>query len=230
MISWGVISASFAFVPAISALFQGFGISYFDNARTFYFLRFIFGAAEAGFFPGIILYLTSARPSEKRTLTKDRLSAGARSIQGRCSPAGPERRLALVEAVGHPAVSGGLRNGYPHQKDILVANDIGEMSSPFCVCHEYPGPKVRRSPSPTSTSARPDNTITKRLLGAGCQLDSDLTPCAIRKKPTPRLPTRAWWSKRRPRVRSPGRARRSGPMIAAIKRRRTVVNERQQLV
>ena len=31
---------------------------FFDNARTFYFMRFIFGAAEAGFVPGIILYLT----------------------------------------------------------------------------------------------------------------------------------------------------------------------------
>jgi hypothetical protein len=58
MISWGVISASFAFVPSISAVFQSFGFSLFDNARTFYFMRFIFGAAEAGFFLGIILYLT----------------------------------------------------------------------------------------------------------------------------------------------------------------------------
>src|SRR5262249_37866984 len=58
MISWGVISASFAFVPSISAIFQSFSFSFFDNARTFYFLRFIFGVAEAGFFPGIILYLT----------------------------------------------------------------------------------------------------------------------------------------------------------------------------
>jgi MFS transporter, ACS family, tartrate transporter len=58
MISWGVIAASFAFVPSISAIFQGLGFSFFDNARTFYFMRFIFGAAEVGFGPGIILYLT----------------------------------------------------------------------------------------------------------------------------------------------------------------------------
>jgi MFS family permease len=58
MISWGVISASFAFVPSISAFFQELGFSFFDNARTFYLMRFIFGAAEAGFAPGIILYLT----------------------------------------------------------------------------------------------------------------------------------------------------------------------------
>jgi MFS transporter, ACS family, tartrate transporter len=58
MISWGVISASFAFVPSISAIFQSLGFSFFENARTFYLMRFIFGAAEAGFAPGIILYLT----------------------------------------------------------------------------------------------------------------------------------------------------------------------------
>jgi hypothetical protein len=59
MVSWGVISASFAFVASISASFQSLGFTFFDNARTFYLMRFIFGAAEAGFFPGIILYLTS---------------------------------------------------------------------------------------------------------------------------------------------------------------------------
>jgi ACS family tartrate transporter-like MFS transporter len=58
MISWGMISASSAFVPSISAMFQSLGFSFFDNARTFYLMRFIFGAAEAGFGPGIILYLT----------------------------------------------------------------------------------------------------------------------------------------------------------------------------
>src|SRR5215831_10642369 len=58
MISWGVISASFAFVPSISAILQSLGFLFFDNARTFYLMRFIFGAAEAGFVPGILLYLT----------------------------------------------------------------------------------------------------------------------------------------------------------------------------
>src|ERR1700675_903914 len=41
MISWGVISASFAFVPSISAILQGLGLVFFDNARTFYLMRFI---------------------------------------------------------------------------------------------------------------------------------------------------------------------------------------------
>jgi MFS transporter, ACS family, tartrate transporter len=58
MVSWGVISVAFAFVPVIAAALQSAGLSFFDNVRTFYLMRFIFGAAEAGFFPGIILYLT----------------------------------------------------------------------------------------------------------------------------------------------------------------------------
>jgi MFS family permease len=58
MISWGMIAISFAFVQSISSTLQGFGFSFFDNARTFYLMRFIFGVAEAGFFPGIVLYLT----------------------------------------------------------------------------------------------------------------------------------------------------------------------------
>jgi len=66
MISWGVIAASFAFVPSISATLQDMGFSFFDNARTFYLMRFIFGAAEAGFVPGIILYLTYWFTADKR--------------------------------------------------------------------------------------------------------------------------------------------------------------------
>src|SRR5215470_16810252 len=39
MISWGVISTSFAFVPSISTTFNSLGFSFFDNARTFYLMR-----------------------------------------------------------------------------------------------------------------------------------------------------------------------------------------------
>jgi MFS family permease len=51
MITWGIISASFMFVKTVS---------------MFYFLRFLLGVAEAGFYPGIILYLTYWYPSERR--------------------------------------------------------------------------------------------------------------------------------------------------------------------
>ncbi|MBV9673431.1 MAG: MFS transporter [Verrucomicrobia bacterium] len=50
MISWGIISSLTMFVT---------------SAFWFYLLRFLLGAAEAGFFPGIILYLTFWFPSKR---------------------------------------------------------------------------------------------------------------------------------------------------------------------
>jgi len=51
MITWGVISSSMMFVK---------------GPVSFYVLRFLLGVAEAGFFPGIILYLTYWFPSDVR--------------------------------------------------------------------------------------------------------------------------------------------------------------------
>lgn len=51
MLSWGIISTATAFVP---------------NAETLVVLRFLLGVAEAGFFPGIILYLTFWFPEKQR--------------------------------------------------------------------------------------------------------------------------------------------------------------------
>src|SRR4051794_26977043 len=51
MITWGILSVGHAFIW---------------NDTRFYVLRFIFGVAEAGFFPGIILYLTYWFPAEVR--------------------------------------------------------------------------------------------------------------------------------------------------------------------
>ena len=52
MISWGVISACMIFVK---------------GAWSFYGLRFLLGIAEAGFFPGVIFYLTLWYPSRFRS-------------------------------------------------------------------------------------------------------------------------------------------------------------------
>jgi MFS transporter, ACS family, tartrate transporter len=60
MITWGVISAAFAFIPHISRV-TGISVEY-----TFYLLRFLLGMAEAGFFPGIIFYITLWFPSVYR--------------------------------------------------------------------------------------------------------------------------------------------------------------------
>jgi D-galactonate transporter len=51
MITWGILSAAFMFV---------------STPTEFYVLRFLLGLAEAGFYPGIILYLTYWYPSHRR--------------------------------------------------------------------------------------------------------------------------------------------------------------------
>ena len=51
MVTWGIISALMSFV---------------SGEWSFYILRFLLGVAEAGFFPGIILYLTYWYPAEYR--------------------------------------------------------------------------------------------------------------------------------------------------------------------
>ena len=51
MISWGIVAIAMAFV---------------SGERSFYAMRFLLGVAEAGFFPGIILYLTYWFPARER--------------------------------------------------------------------------------------------------------------------------------------------------------------------
>ena len=51
MVSWGILSAAMMFV---------------EGATSFYVLRFLLGLAEAGFFPGIIYYLTRWYPADRR--------------------------------------------------------------------------------------------------------------------------------------------------------------------
>jgi MFS family permease len=66
MVTWGLISAAFMFAGDIhwGSVAAGFGQS--DAQFTFYVLRFLLGVAEAGFFPGIILYLTYWFPGARR--------------------------------------------------------------------------------------------------------------------------------------------------------------------
>jgi sugar phosphate permease len=51
MVTWGLVSAAMAFA---------------HSATTFYALRFLLGVAEAGFFPGIVYYLTRWFPQSSR--------------------------------------------------------------------------------------------------------------------------------------------------------------------
>ncbi len=54
MIFWGIVSAAFMFLR---------------GETMFYCMRFLLGAAEAGFFPGVILYLTYWFPARERART-----------------------------------------------------------------------------------------------------------------------------------------------------------------
>jgi MFS family permease len=60
MISWGIVSAAFAFIPSLA------GVTGVSNEAIFYTLRLLLGACEAGFFPGIIFYLTLWFPAVYR--------------------------------------------------------------------------------------------------------------------------------------------------------------------
>ena len=51
MVSWGFLSAAMMFI---------------ETPMAFYVLRFLIGVAEAGFFPGIIFYLTTWFPNHRR--------------------------------------------------------------------------------------------------------------------------------------------------------------------
>lgn len=66
MITWGLISSAFMFTGDIhwGTIATFFNCS--DAQFTFYFLRFWLGVAEAGFFPGVILYLTYWFPGARR--------------------------------------------------------------------------------------------------------------------------------------------------------------------
>jgi len=62
MITWGLISAATAFVT---------------GPYSFYTVRFLLGVAEAGFFPGIILYLTYWYPEKYRARVMSAFIVGA---------------------------------------------------------------------------------------------------------------------------------------------------------
>jgi ACS family tartrate transporter-like MFS transporter len=62
MVTWGVISSAMVFA---------------SGPRSFYALRFLLGAAEAGFFPGVIFYLKSWFPAQARARTVARFMTAA---------------------------------------------------------------------------------------------------------------------------------------------------------
>ncbi len=79
MISWGIISAAMMFVT---------------TPASFYALRFLLGAAEAGFFPGVIYYLTQWYPAARR----GRIVALFMTAVALCSVAGSIVSGAIMQA------------------------------------------------------------------------------------------------------------------------------------
>ena len=61
MVTWGIISAAMAFTEPLA---RATGLS---AETVFYGMRFMLGAAEAGFFPGVLLYLNYWYPSHRQS-------------------------------------------------------------------------------------------------------------------------------------------------------------------
>ncbi len=69
MISWGIIATCMGFIGTKWMNFS-------DNVTQFYVLRFILGMAEAGFFPGIVVFLTHWFRPEDRAKAKANFMIG----------------------------------------------------------------------------------------------------------------------------------------------------------
>jgi ACS family tartrate transporter-like MFS transporter len=87
MISWGVVSACMVWV---------------GSPRSFYLLRFLLGVAEAGFVPGMLLYLTFWFPSHERARAVAKFMT-ATSLAG---VVGAPLSSALLKLNGVAALSG----------------------------------------------------------------------------------------------------------------------------
>jgi ACS family tartrate transporter-like MFS transporter len=60
MLSWGLVSTSFGFIPQLSSY------SGLSAEACFYILRFLLGICEAGLYPGVVFYLTRWFPEAYR--------------------------------------------------------------------------------------------------------------------------------------------------------------------
>ncbi|MEI6642761.1 MAG: MFS transporter [Novosphingobium sp.] len=84
MLSWGLLSALFMFVGTFRSGGAAQALGLTDAAFGFYLLRFLLGAAEAGFYPGIILYLTYwfPRGQQARVIALFMMAVGASNVLG----------------------------------------------------------------------------------------------------------------------------------------------------
>ncbi|WP_372240500.1 MFS transporter [Pseudomonas sp. MN1F] len=61
MLSWAIISMAVAFTQPLAGFFH------IESSTMFYVLRFLLGICEAGFFPGVILYLNYWFPTHRQS-------------------------------------------------------------------------------------------------------------------------------------------------------------------
>ena len=84
MVVWGIVSMAFMFLDSMPDFVIRFfawvtatvGLDQTPQAMVFYSMRFLLGAAEAGFFPGVILYLTYWYPARERARTVAMFATG----------------------------------------------------------------------------------------------------------------------------------------------------------
>jgi MFS transporter, ACS family, tartrate transporter len=100
MFSWGIVSGAMAFIPQISAWTS------FSPEHTFYGLRFLLGLAEAGFFPGIIFFLTLWFPASHRARIVGYFMAAIPLSSARLARQSRRRSLAFMGRAGSQAGNG----------------------------------------------------------------------------------------------------------------------------
>jgi MFS family permease len=61
MVTWGIISGAMAYTESLAR------VTGLETETVFYLLRFLLGAAEAGFFPGVLLYLNYWYPAHRQS-------------------------------------------------------------------------------------------------------------------------------------------------------------------
>lgn len=61
MLSWAIVSMAVAFTQPLASFFH------IESSTMFYVLRFLLGICEAGFFPGVILYLNYWFPTHRQS-------------------------------------------------------------------------------------------------------------------------------------------------------------------
>ncbi|MGA7816049.1 MFS transporter, partial [Caballeronia sp.] len=62
MVTWGIVSSSLAFIVPLANFFH------VQTSTMFYTLRFLLGVCEAGFFPGVILYMNYWFPARRQSV------------------------------------------------------------------------------------------------------------------------------------------------------------------